>query len=114
MDSDRLKGTAQELGGKVQSGFGEATGDDSTRAEGAAREMGGKAQDAFGQAKAQIRAVAGSASGAANDVYDNGGVYARQGLDTLEQAVGKHPLTYVLVAAGIGYLLSLIFNGSRR
>ena len=114
MDSDRLKGTAQELGGKAQSGFGKVAGDDSSYVEGTAREMGGKAQNVFGQVKDQVRDIAGNAPGNAQDVYDNGGAYVRQSIDTVEKAVGKHPLTYVLVAAAAGYFLSLILNGSKR
>ena len=58
--------------------------------------------------------MADSASSLAKDALDGSGPYARQSLDALEKVVGKHPLTYVLVAAGVGYLLSLVFNSSNR
>jgi uncharacterized protein YjbJ (UPF0337 family) len=88
MDMDRLKGAAQDAGGKLQQGFGELTGDRSTQAEGMARQIGGKAQGLFGEAKDQVRDVAGDA------------------VDSIE----KYPLLSLLAAAGLGFLVSMLLS----
>ena len=78
MDTDRIKGAAQEVGGKVQQGFGKITGDSSMQAEGAAREMGGKAQGLFGEARIRFVTSPTTCPIYARDVVDHGGEYARK------------------------------------
>jgi uncharacterized protein YjbJ (UPF0337 family) len=50
MDDDRVEGTARNVGGKVQEGWGKVTGNAQTQAEGLANQAAGAAQDLYGQA----------------------------------------------------------------
>jgi uncharacterized protein YjbJ (UPF0337 family) len=70
--SDRFEGTARDLGGRVQEGVGNLTGDAKTQAEGVYNQAAGQAQQAVGQMSDMIK---------------------------------EQPLTAVLIAAGIGYIL---------
>jgi uncharacterized protein YjbJ (UPF0337 family) len=70
--SDRFEGTARNLGGRVQEGIGNLTGDAKTQAEGMYNQAAGQAQEAVGQVSDLIK---------------------------------EQPLTAVLIAAGIGYIL---------
>ena len=51
MNQDRLAGTAKNLGGQLEEGFGRATGDVKTEVEGKIRQAAGAAQDLYGQAR---------------------------------------------------------------
>jgi uncharacterized protein YjbJ (UPF0337 family) len=51
MNEDRLAGTARNLGGKVEEGFGRVTGDLKSQAQGKAKQVEGDLQDLYGQAK---------------------------------------------------------------
>ena len=51
MTDDRMAGTAKNLGGKLQEGYGSATGDFAQEAKGKMRQVEGAAQDLYGQAK---------------------------------------------------------------
>ena len=55
MNSDNIKGKLKDLGGKVQRGVGEATGDSDLEAEGAANQAEGKTQNAWGNVKKEVR-----------------------------------------------------------
>ncbi len=55
MNSDNLKGTAKDLGGKAKQAWGEATGDSQTEAEGRSDQVAGKAQNAWGNVKKEAR-----------------------------------------------------------
>ena len=110
MDTDRIKGAAQEAGGKVQQGFGKLTGDQSTQAEGAVRELGGKAQGLYGDAKDQVRHVAEDVSDYARDVFDHGGDYARQGAKAVEASIKDYPVIYLLAAAAVGFFASMLLS----
>jgi uncharacterized protein YjbJ (UPF0337 family) len=82
MNEDRLEGTARDLGGKVQEGFGRVTGDTRTQAEGVANQAAGAAQDFYGQA-------ADTASG-----FEK----------MLRHTIETRPYTSALVALGLGWL----------
>jgi uncharacterized protein YjbJ (UPF0337 family) len=51
MYKDRIAGTARNMGGKVQEGFGRVTGDAKSQADGLINQAAGAAQDLYGQAK---------------------------------------------------------------
>ena len=51
MDENRVAGTAKNMGGKIEEGFGRVTGDTKTQAEGIANRAVGAAQDLYGQAR---------------------------------------------------------------
>ena len=63
MDENRVSGTAKNIGGKVEEGFGRVTGETKTQAAGVAKQISGAAQDMYGQA----RDVASDAAGTARD-----------------------------------------------
>jgi uncharacterized protein YjbJ (UPF0337 family) len=51
MDENRIAGTAKNIGGKVEEGFGRVTGDSKSQVEGIASQAAGAAQDLYGQAR---------------------------------------------------------------
>ena len=110
MDTDRIKGAAQDVGGKLQQGFGKVTGDRSTQAEGVAREIGGKAQGLYGEAKDHARDMAEDVSAYARDAVENGSTYARQGAKAVEASVKDYPVVYLLAAAAVGFLTSMLLS----
>ena len=48
MNEDRLAGTAKNIGGEVQEGFGRAAGDATMEAKGIKNQVTGAAQDLYG------------------------------------------------------------------
>jgi uncharacterized protein YjbJ (UPF0337 family) len=87
MDENRVEGSARNLGGKVQEGFGKVTGDARTQAEGLANQAAGAAQDLYGQAAETARETASGFEKA------------------LRHTIETQPYTSALVAVGIGWLL---------
>ena len=55
MDKDRIKGSAQQLKGKIKEVAGNATGDAKLEAEGKAEKTEGKVRNAIGGAKDAIK-----------------------------------------------------------
>ena len=94
MDENRIAGTARNLGGKVEEGFGRAPGDNTTRIEGVASQAAGAAQDLYGQAR-------DSASDAAGAVRDSAASFEKW----LRHKIETQPYTTALVAVGVGWLL---------
>jgi uncharacterized protein YjbJ (UPF0337 family) len=87
MDENRVEGTARNIGGKVQEGFGKVTGNARTQAEGLANQAVGAAQDLYGQATDTARETASSFEKA------------------LRHTIETQPYTSAFVALGIGWLL---------
>jgi uncharacterized protein YjbJ (UPF0337 family) len=114
MDTDRIKGTAQELGGKLEKAAGDLTDDTGTQASGVIRQVAGRAQDLYGQAKDSLPDVMDTASGYANQAYDQSGHYARRGVGFARKEIEEYPMVAVLLAGAIGYLLALLIHGGRR
>ena len=107
MDENRFEGAARDLGGKAQEAAGKLTGDDKLRAEGNYDQAAGSAQKAYGQVKDTVR--------------EYGGDYGSQFLDQIEEAgdalaeqIDQRPITAVLIAAGIGFLLALATKPSPK
>jgi uncharacterized protein YjbJ (UPF0337 family) len=94
MDENRLSGTAKNIGGKLEEGIGQVTGDTKTQAEGIARQVSGAAQDLYGQARDAASDVAGTARGTASSFEK-----------LLRNTIETQPYTSALVALGIGWLL---------
>ena len=98
MDENRIAGTARNLGGKVQEGFGRATGDAKTEAEGFANQVRGTAQDLYGQAR-----------DSASRLADDAGAAARQTASSFEGAlcntIETQPYMAVAAALALGWLL---------
>ena len=87
MDDNRIEGSARKIGGKVQEGVGEVTGDAKTRVEGLANQAAGAAQDLYGQT-----------ADAARDTAVTFDKWLRNMIET-------QPYTTAAVALGIGWLL---------
>jgi uncharacterized protein YjbJ (UPF0337 family) len=98
MDENRIAGTARNIGGKAEEGFGRVVGDAKTQAEGVANQVRGTAQDLYGQAR-------DSASQLADDAAVAGRRAASSVESTLRDAIESQPYTAVFVALGIGWLL---------
>jgi uncharacterized protein YjbJ (UPF0337 family) len=87
MDENRIEGTARNLGGKVQEGFGKVTGNAQTQAEGIVNQAAGTAQNFYGQAADTARETASSVG------------------DVLRHNIETQPYISALIALGIGWLL---------
>jgi uncharacterized protein YjbJ (UPF0337 family) len=87
MDENRVEGTARNLGGKVQEGFGKVTGNARTQAEGIVNQAAGTAQNLYGQAADTARETASSLG------------------DALRHNIETQPYASALIALGIGWLL---------
>lgn len=57
MNKDQLKGSAKNLGGKVQEKAGKLTGNTTQQAKGLAKQVEGKAQELVGDLKAAVASV---------------------------------------------------------
>jgi uncharacterized protein YjbJ (UPF0337 family) len=94
MNGDRMEGTARNLGGKVEEGFGRATGDIKSQVEGTVKQAVGAAQDLYGQARdtagdaaAMVRRRAGSLE------------------ETIRENVETRPYTAVAIALALGWFV---------
>ena len=94
MNEDRAFGAARNLGGKVQEGVGNVTGDAKIQAEGIVNQAAGAAQELYGQAK-------DSASDAVQSVRQG----AMDAEDFIRHAIEKRPYTTALVALCAGWLI---------
>jgi uncharacterized protein YjbJ (UPF0337 family) len=94
MNQDRLAGTAKNLGGQLEEGFGRATGDVKTEVEGKLRQAAGAAQDLYGQA----RDAAGDAAKAVQE-------RAAPLEEALRNTIENRPYTAVAVALAIGWFV---------
>lgn len=89
MDTDRLKGTAKEFGGKVQANVGDLMGDSKTEFDGRLRQAEGVTQNVVGQAKDAVRSAAQTASDIASDAYDKSGDYVGRAKEAARQAANN-------------------------
>ena len=99
MDEDRITGTANDLKGQVKEGIGRVTGDTKTQAEGMTDQATGTAQRALGQARDSLRDAADVVSDQASSI----GEY-------LDETIHERPLTALLAAGAIGYVLGLLIH----
>jgi uncharacterized protein YjbJ (UPF0337 family) len=93
MNEDRVIGNAKNVGGRVEEGLGQATGDIKSQLQGKAKQVEGAAQDVYGQVESASdaeEAIRESASGAE---------------DFLRTTIEDRPYTAAAVALGIGYLI---------
>lgn len=94
MNDDRISGTAKNIGGKLEEGFGRVAGDPKTLAEGIAKQVSGAAQDVFGQA-----------CDTASDIISGTRGTAVSFEKVLRHTIETQPYTVAMVALGIGWLL---------
>lgn len=115
MDENQFEGAARNLGGKVEGAVGNLIGDTKMQAEGAYDKAVGSAQNTYGKAadavKDGVDAVRSKARQVKDNIKDHGG---SQVLDQIEEAgdylaeqVDNRPVTALLIAAGIGFLIAL-------
>jgi uncharacterized protein YjbJ (UPF0337 family) len=62
--TDKVKGAANQVGGKIKEGVGKAIGNEQMQAEGNVQQIKGKAQQKLGEAKDAVKKTA-------NDVADS-------------------------------------------
>jgi uncharacterized protein YjbJ (UPF0337 family) len=94
MTDDRIAGTAKNIGGQVEEGFGRVTGDTKTQLQGKARQAEGTLQDFYGQAKE-------TAADAAATIRES----ASEAGDFLRTTIEERPYTTAAIALGIGFLI---------
>ncbi len=92
MDENRVEGNVRNVGGKVQEGFGRATGDTKTKVEGVMNQAAGTAQDLYGQSADVARQTAST--------FDS---WLRNRIETA-------PYMTAIAAVGIGWLLGRIIR----
>jgi uncharacterized protein YjbJ (UPF0337 family) len=97
MNEDRVAGTARNVGGKVQEGYGRVTGDTQSQAEGLLNQAAGTAQNLYGQAKDSATEAAQVVRRGAMDADD----YVR-GL------IERRPYTATVAALCIGWFIGRI------
>jgi uncharacterized protein YjbJ (UPF0337 family) len=91
---DRLSGSAKNIGGQVEEGFGEVTGDVKTQLQGKAKQMEGTLQDVYGQAKE-------TAADAAETIRES----ASEAGDFLRTTIEERPYTTAAIALATGFLI---------
>ena len=94
MDENRMTGTAKNLGGKVEEGFGRVTGDAKTQAQGQMRQAEGAVQDFYGQAK-----------DAAGDTIETVRNMSSSLETSLREYIENNPYTTAAIALGVGWLI---------
>ena len=94
MDENRVAGTARNVGGKVEEGFGRVTGDTKAQTEGLVNQAAGTAQNVYGQAR-------DSAADAADVAKDTVVTFEKW----LRRTIETQPYTTAIIAVGIGWLL---------
>jgi len=94
MDENRISGAAKNLGGKMEEGFGRATGDAKTRVRGQARQVEGSVQDLYGQA-----------IDSAEDAIDAVRQIPASVDDTIRHYIESNPYTTAAIALGLGWLI---------
>ena len=95
MDENRVAGTAKNMGGKIEEGFGRVTGDTKTQAEGIANRAVGAAQDLYGQAR----------DFASDAVDTRSAISPYLSEKWFRHSIETQPYTTAIVAVGIGWLL---------
>src|SRR3954464_10576955 len=93
-----------------------------TQARGDATRREDRTGSVLGQATEAVRNVAESASDLAQDTYERGARYAREGWDSLpdvdrysravSRPVEQNPFMAILAAGAVGYLLAYLVHGS--
>jgi uncharacterized protein YjbJ (UPF0337 family) len=97
MNGDRIEGTAKNMGGKLEEGFGRATGDARSQVEGTVKQAVGAAQDLYGQARE-------TAGDAATAVHRQAGSFEQ----TIRENIETRPYTAVAIALAIGWFVGRV------
>lgn len=94
MNQDRVAGTARNIGGQLEEGFGRVTGDVQSQVEGKIKQAAGAAQDLYGQAR-------DAASDAAKAVQER----AAPMEEAIRNTIENRPYTAVAIALAIGWFI---------
>ena len=100
MDENQFEGTARKVGGKIEHAAGELTDDPKLKVDGMADKATGAAQKAFGDVKEAVRSYGGDYGAQLLDQIEEAG-------DALAEQIDERPITALLIAAGVGFLLAL-------
>ncbi len=107
MEENRFEGAARDIGGKVQEAAGKVTDDPKMKADGMIDQATGTAQKAYGQVKDAVREYGGDYGSQLLDQIEEAG-------DALAEQIDERPITALLVAAGLGFLLALATKPAPR
>ena len=121
MSDNQFEGTARNVGGKVESAFGNVTGDNKSKVEGKADQVAGQAQKAFGDAKEAASDAADKASSKLSGVADKvseqasnigGQVYeaGEYAAETVADYVRNEPVAVMLGVAAVGMLIGYLIG----
>jgi uncharacterized protein YjbJ (UPF0337 family) len=105
MNEDRFAGTDKNVGGRVEQGFGRATGDMKTEVEGKMKQATGAAQELYGQAKDAAGDAYGQAKEVAGDAARSVQEHSAPMEEFLRNAIESRPYTSVAVALGVGWFI---------
>jgi uncharacterized protein YjbJ (UPF0337 family) len=97
MTDDRIAGTARNLGGKVQEGYGKVAGDAVSEFKGKVNQAAGAAQDMYGQAADAVMDGASAMKESAADAADY-----------VAKLVKERPYTVAVAAFFAGWVISHI------
>jgi uncharacterized protein YjbJ (UPF0337 family) len=93
MDEHRVAGTVRNVGGKIEEGFGRATGDTKSQISGALDQAQGAAEDLYGRAK-------DAASDGAEGILKT----ARSFEDMVRNTIETKPYAAVAIALALGWV----------
>jgi uncharacterized protein YjbJ (UPF0337 family) len=108
MNEDRVAGTARNLAGQAQEGFGRATGDVKNSVEGRFRQAAGAAQNLYGQASDAAGDLYGQARDAAEDAARAVQYRAAPLEESIRRAIEERPFTSLAIALAIGWFVGRI------
>ena len=94
MDEHRVAGAARQVGGKIEEGFGRATGDTASQIRGVFEQAQGGAERLYGEAKEAASEAAQGVRAAAVSFED-----------VIRTTIEERPYTAAAIALGIGWLL---------
>jgi uncharacterized protein YjbJ (UPF0337 family) len=94
MNEDRIAGTARNMGGKAQEGFGRFMGDAKSQADGLINQAAGAAQDRYGQARETDSDAAQAVRQGAIDAEDH-----------VRRIIVRRPYTTAFAALCVGWFI---------
>ena len=103
MNEDRIEGAATTMGGRVESGLGDLTGDRKLQSDGLADKARGTAQNLFGGAQDALRSA-----------LDGAPPQVRDSADRALTAARKSPILATLAIGAAGLILSRIYRDTAR